>query len=338
MRKVIIRGPRQAELVDVPDPAPREDWAVVRIEVTPMCTEYKAWQAGREALYLGHEAVGEVAAVAQPGRVQVGDRVVVMPQYPCGRCALCVAGDYVHCQNGPNVAAFLGTREGTATYAQYVVKPDWLLPHIPDGMPYEMAGLALCALGPSFGAFHQMRLGAFDTVLITGMGPVGLGAVVNATYRGARVIAVESIPWRAERARSLGASQVLDPASPDVLPQIAALTGGLGVDQALDCSGVVGAQRLCIDAVRRRGQVTFVGECQEDLAIRASPDLLRKGLTLRGSWHYNLSLYPSVLQVIQRSPVVGQLISHVLPMSRAQDALALTASHQCAKILLHPWE
>jgi len=338
LKKVIIRGPQQAEVVDVPDPAPRGDWAMVRVLVTPMCTEYKAWLAGGEALYLGHEAVGEVVAVDQPGRVEVGDRVVVMPQYPCGRCALCVTGDYIHCQNGPDVAAFLGSREGTATYAQYVVKPDWLLPRIPDGVSYEMAGLALCALGPSFGAFHQSGLDAFDTVLITGLGPVGLGAVVNARYRGARVIGVESVAWRTERARLLGAEEVIDPAAPDALARILALTDGFGVDQALDCSGTVAGQRLCIDAVRRKGQVSFVGECQDDLAIRVSPDMLRKGLTLRGSWHYNLALFPEVMQVVQRSPVAPQLISHVMPMSRAQEALALTASRHCAKVLLHPWE
>jgi len=66
--------------------------------------------------------------------------------------------------------------------------------------------------------------------------------------------------------------------------------------------------------------------------------MLRKGLTLRGSWHYNLALFPEVMQVVQRSPVAAQLISHVMPMSRAQEALALTASRHCAKVLLHPWE
>lgn len=338
MKKIVISGPQRAEVIEVPDPSPREDWAVVKIHVAPMCTEYKAWLAGREAHYLGHEAVGEVVAVAQPGKVCVGDRVVVMPQYPCGRCPLCIAGDYIYCENTVDVARFLGGREGTATYAQYVVKPGWLLPHIPEDMSYEAASLALCALGPSFGAFEQMNLGAFDTVLITGLGPVGLGAVVNAKFRGARVIAVESVPYRAARARLLGADHIVDPRAPDALAEIRELTGGVGVDAALDCAGAAAAERLCIDATRRRGQVTFVGECGDELALRASPDLIRKGLTVRGSWHYNLTFYPRVLQVIQGSPVIAQLISHVLPMSRAQDALALTASHECAKVLLKPWE
>ncbi|MBN1402151.1 MAG: zinc-binding dehydrogenase, partial [Anaerolineae bacterium] len=243
MLKAVILGERQATLKEVPDPQPKEDWALVKVHVAPMCTEYKIWQSGRPNEYLGHEAAGEVVAVAQPGRVQVGDRVVVMPLYACGGCALCVAGDYIHCQSAPPVEAFLGTREGTATYAQYLVKPDWLLPKIPEGVSYELASLACCALGPSFGALDAMGVDAFDTLLITGAGPVGLGAVVNAKYRGARVIAVESIPYRVRYAQRLGADTVLDPNDSHTLDAIRDMTAGLGVDKALDCSGVVAAQR-----------------------------------------------------------------------------------------------
>jgi len=337
MKQAAILGVRQAGLIDVPDPRPVRDWALVKITVTPMCTEYKAWLAGRETQYLGHEAVGEVVAVAQPGPVQEGDRVVVMPQYPCGRCALCVSGDYIHCQHSYDVAAFTGSRVGSATYAQYILKPAWILPQIPDGVSDEMASLALCALGPSFGALEAMGVDAFDTVLITGAGPVGLGAVVNARYRGARVILVESIPYRVERARQLGADVVLDPRDEGTLTRIMELTGGVGVDAALDCSGTVAAERLCIDATRRLGQVAYVGECGDELSIRVSPDMIRKGLTVRGSWHYNLNLYPKVMQVIQRSAVVEHLISHRFPMSLVQRAFEVSASHQCAKILLDPW-
>jgi threonine dehydrogenase-like Zn-dependent dehydrogenase len=338
MKKVVIRGERQAELVDVPEPEPREDWVVVKNTVVPMCTEYKAWLRGAPNSNLGHEAVGEVVAVAQPGPVAVGDRVVVMPLYPCGTCDYCRAGDYIYCQNQHSRDAFPGSKEGSATYAQYMLKPAWLLPPIPDGMSDEMAALSLCALAPSFGAMDTMQVDAFDTLLITGAGPVGLGAVVNAKYRGARVILVEGIPYRQEYARKLGADVVIDPADPNALAQVLDLTReGRGVDKALDCSGVVAAERFCIDATRRLGQVTFIGECNDELTLRVSPDLIRKGLTVRGSWHYNLNLVPKIMQVIQESPVADQIVSHRFAMSEVQDALALSASHQCAKILLDPW-
>ena len=336
MKKVAILGERKAGLVEVTDPRPKENWAVVKIHAAPMCTEYKAFLAGTPSEFLGHEAAGEVVDVAQPSRVRVGDRVVVMPAGGCGICALCVAGDYIHCEHF-DFAAFIGSREGSATYAQLLVKADFLLLPIPGDVSYERASLACCALGPSFGAFETMGVDAFTTVLVTGLGPVGLGAVVNARFRGARVIAVESIPHRVERASEMGAL-VLDPGDEGIIRKIKDLTDGKGVDCALDCSGTVVAERLCIDATRRKGKVAFVGECQSDLPIRVSPDLLRKGLTIIGSWHYNLRSFPKIMQVIQESPLVDRLVSHVIPMSEIQSAFELSASHQTAKVILQPWK
>lgn len=338
MKKAVVLGERAAGLVEVPDPQPKEDWVLVKVHASPMCTEYKGFMSGRKADFLGHEAVGEVVAAAQPGRVKTGDRVVVMPMYPCGVCALCVSGDYIHCERAIDFAAFVGSREGSATYAQYVLKPSWLLPRIPDDVSYERAGLALCGLGPSFGAFQRMGLNAYDTVLITGLGPVGLGAVVNARFRGARVIGVESIPWRAQRARQMGAEAVLDPRDADIVDRIKELTDGRGVDCALDCAGQVQAERLCIDAARRRGKVAFVGECGDELAIRVSPDMIRKGLTVIGSWHYNLKGFPLIMKVIRESPLIDLLISHVMSLSKVQEAFELQATSQCAKVILKPWE
>jgi len=337
MKKAVITGERKAEVVEAADPRPKDDWALVKVQVTPMCTEYKGWLAGRKSEFLGHEAVGEVVEVAQPCRVEAGQRVVVQPQYPCGKCRLCLQGEYIHCEHSYNFAEFTGSPEGRATYAQYVLKPSWLLSKIPEDVSYEHAGLALCALGPTFGAMQTMGVVAFDTVLISGAGPVGLGGVVNARFRGARVIVAEGHPWRAERARLLGAEAVIDPADENALQQILGLTGGAGIDKAVDCSGAVAAHRLCIDAARRKGHVAFVGECSEETPFRASGDLIRKGLSLHGAWHYNLAAFADVMKVIQHSPVIGDLISHVLPMSEIQQAFEISASHDSAKILLKPW-
>ncbi len=338
MKKAVLLGDRRAGVVDAPDLVPLKDWAVVKVHAAPMCAEYKAFASGAKAEFLGHEAAGEVVAVAQEGPVKPGDRVVVMPQYPCGRCALCVAGDYIHCEHTFDFERFYGMNEGHATMAQYLVKPAWLLPAIPDGVSYDMASLACCALGPSFGAFQAMRLDAFDTVLIAGAGPVGLGAIVNARFRGARAIVAESVPYRVEYAKRLGAAHVIDPGDAQAVTHIRDLTAGLGVDCAIDCAGAVAAERLCVDAVRRKGKVAFVGECGDAFSLRVSPDLLRKGITLIGAWHYNLNDFPKIMKVIQEWPLAAQLISHTFPMSHIQEAFEVSASHATAKVILHPWE
>jgi len=336
MKRAAITGVKQTALLDTPIPEPKEDWVLVKVHAVPLCTEYKGWLNGTE--YGGHEAAGEVIKVAQPGKVKVGDRVVVMPGSPCGKCAYCISGEYIHCEHFINTAEFSGLKHGGDTHVQYLIKQDWLLVPIPDGISYERASLACCGLGPTFGAMENMAVSATDTVMITGGGPVGLGGVINAKYRSARTILVERIPYRQLKAQELGADLVLDPDDPNIRSRIMQYTGGIGVDACLEASGTLQAQRLCIDVTRRKGQIALIGECDEDLMIKASPDFIRKGIVLIGQWHYNLNGIFKIMKVICDSPVIEKLITHEFPMSRIQEALEISSSHNCAKIILRPWE
>ncbi len=359
-------GKDKAGVVEKPDPVSKEEFAVVKILVCPTCTEYHGHHADGENDCLGHEAAGEVVEVAQPGAVEVGDRVVVMPQYPCGKCALCLSGEYIHCTRGRDVSGLYDGAPATATYAQYTVKQDWLLIPIPDGMSIEHASMACCGLGPTFNAMKLMTVGPFDTVLITGMGPVGLGGVINARFRGARVIAVESQPYRAALAKELGAEAVINPEDEDAVQQVMDLTGGLGVDKSVDTSGsaaaasrgderparreslpsanstrppqppgAAGAKPFLINAARRKSHVSFVGWGGEvDCGA-----IIAKGLTLHGVWHYNMADAPAMMQMIAAvGDQLDKLITHTFPLSDIQKAWELQCSGNCGKVLLYPWK
>ncbi len=210
--------------------------------------------------------------------------------------------------------------------------------HVRRGRDGAQATMAIDGIGASFGGFEAINVNAQDTVLVTGLGPVGLGAITNARYRNARVIGVEPAPWGAQRALEMGAVAVLDPRASDILDQIVYLTDGQGVDCAVDCSGRVSAERLCIDATRRRGRVAFVGESGDDLTIKVSRDMIRKGLTVAGSWLYNRADYPKVMKVIQESPLIDLLISHQMPMSQIQEGFEILARGEGAKIVVDPWQ
>ncbi len=334
-----------AGLVDRPTPEPFEDRVLVKIMATPICTEYKGFKAGHkleeEIVGFGHESVGEVVAVAQPGCVEVGDRVVLQWGSGCGRCAMCLIGETLHCQNPePEPGGSDGGNESKTfgDYAQYTLKQDWMCLPIADGVSYEHAGMALCGLGPTFGAMQQMQVEALDTVLITGLGPVGLGGVINAHYRNARVIGVESQSYRANLAKELGAEIVLDPNDENVLEKIMDLTDGMGIDKAVDCSGSSKAQRLMVDALRSKGQGTFVG-AGGDFSLDTSRDMVYRGLVLRGNWGYSLGWYPKLAKIVQDSPdQLDKLITHTFPLSEVQKAWELQATGNCGKIVLHPWE
>jgi L-iditol 2-dehydrogenase len=340
MKRAIVAGKQQADVAEGPDPKAKEDWVVVKVHSAPMCTEYKAFIDGHNHEHFGHEAAGEVIEVAQPGKVKVGDRVVVMPGNSCGKCAYCLEGEYIHCQDSINFADYHGSRDGSATMAQLLVKQDWMLVPIPDGVSYDHASMACCGLGPTFGAFQTMDVDRYDTILVTGLGPVGLGGIINAHYRGARVIGVDSNKWRAAKALELGAEAVIDPTDDDALQQILDLTkNGRGVDKSVDCSGVVAAHRLCIDATKRKGQIAFVGESGADTPLRISPDMIRKGLVLIGQWHYNMADTIRMMDmIIDLGDELDKFISHTFPIDQIQQAWETQLSGDCAKVILKPSE
>jgi threonine dehydrogenase-like Zn-dependent dehydrogenase len=85
--------------------------------------------------------------------------------------------------------------------------------------------------------------------------------------------------------------------------------------------------------------VAFVGECSDETPIKISPDMIRKGIVLIGSWHYNLKDVPKLMQVVQKNGTkLDRLISHRFSLSQVQDAWTLQATGNCAKVLLKPWE
>ncbi|WP_436926154.1 zinc-dependent alcohol dehydrogenase [Halosimplex amylolyticum] len=337
MQRAVISGEREAGVVDAPDPDPHEDWVKIKVRAAPMCTEHKAFSEGTEQSYLGHEAAGEVVDVAQPNRFDVGDRVVATPLYSCGECWHCRSGEHLYCEDKLDVEAETGSREGEATYAQYHLKPDWLLAEIPDDVSYLHGSMACCGLGPTFGAMERMDVDAYDTVLVSGLGPVGLGGVINAAYRDAEVIGVEPTDYRADLARDLGADHVVDPTDDDALEQVIALTDGSGVDAAVDCSGIPAAQEFMIDTVRRRGQATFVAD-GGGVELDAGGDMVYNGLTIHGQWHYPEEHIPDVFQVIRDVPEkLDQFITHTYPLEDVQEAFETQATRECGKVVLDPW-
>jgi L-iditol 2-dehydrogenase len=246
-----------------------------------------------------------------------------------------MAGDYIYCEHGVDPLAICDTQTGTATYAQYVIKQDWLLVPVPDEMSIEHASMACCGLGPTFGAMQRMDVDAFNTVLVVGLGPVGLGVVINGVYRGAKVIGIDSQPYRMKLALDLGAKFVLDPGDPDALAQIKGWTGGRGVDMALDCTAVPAAQKFAIDATRRRGQVAFVG-WGGHIELE---NMVPRGLTLHGVWHWNLqNMHPFLKMITEVPDLIDRQVTHTFPMSHVQEAWELQLSGNCGKVLLKPWE
>ena len=346
MKTVAITGVEQCELIDRPVPRAKDEFVVVKVLSAPLCTEYADYADGcaraefqrgdEDPSCLGHEAAGEVMEVARPGKVNVGDRVVVMPGFWCGKCRFCLSGAYIHCQDPVDPHAACQTEAGAAAYAEYCLKQDWLVLPIPDEMSFDHASMACCGLGPAWNAMQTMQVSGTDTVLVSGMGPVGLGTVINAVYRGARVIGVARNSYRSQLAKDLGAEVVLDPEKDDVVAEVQERTGGLGASRSVETSGQSLYMDVLLAATRRLGHFAFVGE-SGGYTIEVSDGMIRNGLHLHGIWHWSLADAPDMLKMISEvGDSLDRLITHHFPLSRIEDAWRLQMSGMCGKVMVHP--
>lgn len=335
MRAAIFPGDGTVAVVEQDRPQARGDLVVVQILVAPLCTEFKQRAGGGADDRLGHEAAGVVVDAGSSALVAAGDRVVVMPQFACGRCWLCQRGDHIHCPNQRDVLAESGSKHGTGTVAQYVIKPDWLLIKVPDGMPLEHAAMACCGFGPTFTAHHRIGTTALDTVVVSGCGAVGLGAVAQAITLGATVIALETQPYRTALATSLGATEVLDPRDERTRDRILDRTDGRGADAGIETSGAPTAAHYLARAVRVGGRLGIVAWTNE-LTL---PNLVPAGLDVYGCWHWNHQRRLSRMwtMISDSADRIELMITHRFELDRVADAMDLQARGESGKIIIHPF-
>jgi threonine dehydrogenase-like Zn-dependent dehydrogenase len=342
MKTVQIDGRHECSIVEKPAPRVEGDYVLMKVLVAPMCNEYVAYDdlvflERNRPSSLGHEVAGEVVTAPPSSSLEPGDRVVALCGFPCGECEECRRGFYSHCGSPENPLEACDSPSGECGFAQYAIKPDWLVVPVPDGVSLEHASMACCGLGPTFGAMERMGVDASSTVLVTGLGAVGLGGIVNARYRGATVFGVTRTPYRAELARALGCDHVIDPSDGDPRRQIDALTGGRGVDAAIECSGRATYQRLAIDTVTRMGAVTFLAE-PGVIELHVDDDLVQRGVTIQGSLDINRNDAERVLAMIAEIPdQIERFITHRYPLERVAEAFERQLRWECGKIVLYPW-
>jgi len=318
-----------------PEPQAKGDIVKVKLIVCPMCTEWQAWSIGKESHELGHEGVGLVVDAAASKMLKTGDRVVVMPHAGCGMCPACLSGEHILCTDQRDLLAETGSRSGIGCYAQYLLKPDYLLWKVPADLSTMHAAMAVCALGPTFTAMRRMAVTARDAVVVSGCGAVGLGAIVNARTIGARVIALEINPYRMELAASLGAEMVLDPRDPELIAKVRAATGGYGADAAIETSNNPSAPPAVLELVRPRGRLAFVTWSGEVPV----PRITGKGIDIFGCWHWNHQEHGEEMaeRVRLARPLLDKFMTHRFALEDVEEAFALQATGQCGKVMLLPF-
>lgn len=279
---------------------------------------------------IGHEFCGEIVEVGEgvnPARV--GEFISSESHVVCGECLQCRSGQAHVCVN----TRILGI-DIDGGFGGYAVIPAENARPTPRAVPHEVASM-LDALG---NAVHTVMAGPVDgaTVLITGMGPIGLFAVAICKTLGAeKVIVTEVRPYRTQLAEQLGADVILDPTQEDASAALRRLAP-LGVDATLEMSGHPSALPLAIDHTRPGGRVSLLGLYQDAQQTLSLNTLVMKGLEVQGI--VGRKLWQTWDQMIwlltEKGLDVTPVVTHQMPFTQADEAMQILERGEAGKIVL----
>ena len=331
-----------AEIRDVPMPSAAPGELLLRVLRAGVCgtdlhiVEWDRWSQGRlkPPVTLGHEFVGEIVEVgAGVTEFRSGERVSCESHIVCGHCVACRTGGGHVCEN----TRILGV-DVNGGFAQFVAVPAVNAWRAPANVPIEVAAV----MEPLGNAVHTAFAGPLSgcNVAITGCGPIGLFAVGVARAAGAaRVFASDVSGYRLDLARRMQADAVIDVSQESFVDRVMRLTDGRGLDGVLEMSGNPQAMRDGLAALRNGGRMSLLGLPKEPFELDWNRLVIFKGVTLHGiigrrmyeTWYQMDNLLGSGRLDLRPA------ITHVMPMERFAEAIALLRSGQAGKVVLVPW-
>jgi 2-desacetyl-2-hydroxyethyl bacteriochlorophyllide A dehydrogenase len=344
MKGVIFPGNKQVEIREFPIPTPGPNEVLIQLKASAICRSDMSLYYGNSGvvgsgekkgdIIPGHEPAGLVVqAGSDVASIKEGDRVAVYLAIGCGECSYCKSGYMMFCPKWKCI----GFDEHGGD-ADYIVVPEKNCMKLPDDLSYINAAVSTDAVGTLYHAQKRLGISGRDTFVVFGLGPMGGAGILVAKALGATVIAVDMLDERLELAkRELGADYIINGKNEDVVARIREITGGKGADAAIDCSGSPIAENQALDCVRPHGRVAFVGESRET-TIRPSEQLIRKQVTLIGSWYFPIQEYEEITEFIVRKKVpVEKLVTHTFTLDQAEQAFRMFDERKTEKAVF-VWE
>jgi S-(hydroxymethyl)glutathione dehydrogenase/alcohol dehydrogenase len=370
---------------NVPDPIIEQpDDIIIKVTSTAICGSdlhiYNGFVPQLKDLVMGHEFMGVVEETGpQVKKLRKGDRVVVPFTIACGQCFFCQQGFHANCQHsnpdhyGPEGDMLKGKGGGLFGYtdlyggysggqAEYVRVPKANVgpKTIPDGLEDEQVLFLTDIFPTGWSAVKWGKVKPGDTVVIFGSGPVGLMAQKAAWLNGAeRVIAVDPLEYRLEKARTINNADTLNSEDDDLIQKIYDMTDGRGADVAIDAVGmeanrnflekvsaVLHAQKgtmkvleLCTEAVRRNGYISVVGVYATPFDNFPVHRLFDKGITMQFGQAQAIVYIDECFEMVRSGKaVLNDVITHRVPLTQASEAYDMFKhkTDDCVKVVLKP--
>jgi len=336
-----LPGNSTVELKEVAVPEPGHGEVLLRMKASTICgsdirciyhEHLGKGPEGYQGVVAGHEPCGQIVQTG-PGcrRFSAGDRVIVYHISGCGVCNDCRRGYMISCTSERYRRAYGWQRDGGM--ADYLLAEEKDLIHLPAELSYADGAQIACGFGTVYEGLQKIGVSGNDAVLITGLGPVGLATGALCRKLGANfIIGIDVVDDRMKLARDLGLCDEVLPSGPDNVAEIRRLTGGNGVERAVDCSANDAARATAIRATRKWGRIVFLGEGGR-VEFNPSPDIIHDQKTIFGSWVTSTWLMEELVERLVRWNLhPADLVTHRFALDRVADAYSLMASGKCGKV------
>jgi len=325
MKAAVFKGPFKVENEEMPMPEITDDQVLIKVRSCGICGSDLNGFIGKSGkrrvpgLIMGHEGAGEIVELGKNVLdVKLGDRVAVDPQNPCRKCYYCRHGWWNVCDHITGLgSAMRGFQHGLMS-EYFAIDPRQLVP-LPEGVSFEEATF-LDPVSNIAHALNNCTVNLSDTFTVIGAGVLGLIAVQLARFKGfTKIIVIDLIDSRLERAKALGADVIINSATEDCVERVKQETEGLGADVVMEAAGLAVTYQYAVQAVRKRGYVLAFGFRDAEIPI-SSQALLFRELTIIGSTGWTFESDKSMEMIVSGIVDVKSLITDRFPLDKAQEA------------------
>jgi L-iditol 2-dehydrogenase len=343
MQALVLEDARVLNIREVPEPEFGAQDVLIRVKACGICgSDVHGYDGSTKRrippLIMGHEAAGVVAKIgAEVHSVHIGDRVTFDSTVSCGQCYFCHTGDVNLCDNRQVLGVSCDDYRRNGAFAEYVSVPQHIVYALPDSFAFEKAAL-IEAVSIAVHAAKITGIQPGNSAVVVGAGMIGLLAVQAFSVFGCgKIIAVDLEESRLALARSMGADQTLSGDDPDLIAKLQAATDGRGPDIAVEVVGTQKTVLTALNAVRKGGTVTLIGNLAPTVEMPLQRIVTRQ-LRLLGSCA-SAGEYRKCIDLMATGAIdVDLLISEIAPLSEGAAWFSRLYSQEpgLMKVILQP--
>lgn len=335
MKSAVMYGIGDIRMEETPRPVPAGNEVLVKVKAIGICGGDMHFYHGTHPYsnyprVYGHELSGEIVETGSGvTERKVGERVVLEPTIPCGKCYPCRIGKYNCCVD----LKIIGVHTDGG-FAEYVAAPEEKVFPIPDSLPYDIAALAEpYSIGAQ--AVNRAGITGQDRCAIIGAGAIGLTILDIAKSRGAQVMIADLHPYRLELARKLGADVVVNSGEEDLTEKIMEFTDGEGAGVVVEATGVPKIAEMTVGLVANGGRIVIVGVLNQDVCFPGIK-FTNKEMTILGSRN-SAGVFPYVIEGFAHGTLHPEIImTKKFKLDDTVDAFKYMETHlnEVGKIVL----